>query len=436
MSNFVSIIKRCEAASGAGSKQIIQDALAEADEIAKVLITAALDPYQIFGVKQYDQPKYFGGQPIDIAYSNFKVMLCALARRDSTGDAARELVTLTLSCFTEEDASYVARVIDKDLRSGFSAASANKAWGSKVIPTFEVMLADKCDSTEDFEKYVTFPCQADWKYDGQRTISIVRDSGVEYRSRPGLIMEHLAGVFDEDLMALRKTLGYDFVLDGETFAGDFTETMNAKKAGNDKAKAALRLRAFFLMPLSHWVAQKTTITMRQNREALDKLVIGCKKITLSGGREVKDFQDMTAYCAEVTTPGFDGQPKGHEGLILKDWESPYVWDRSMTWCKVKNFYDADCKIVGFYKGKPKTKNANRLGGVKVWGRVEDGTIVECDVGSGWTDAQRDEIWANQDKYLGKTIVVKYQEVSKSKSKDVASLRFPTFEHFRDDKIVE
>jgi DNA ligase 1 len=435
--NFAQVLAACQAASGPGSKKLIQEALAQADDTAKVLISEALNPYRVFGVKQFEMPSSFTkAMDQQQNYEPFFRLLDKLAARELTGDAARAAVTDTLRKFNQHTQEVLARVLDKDLRAGFSADSANKAWGGKVIPTFEVMLADKCDSTEDFEKYVTFPCQADWKYDGQRTISIVRDSGVEYRSRPGLIMEHLAGVFDEDLMALRKTLGYDFVLDGETFAGDFTETMNAKKAGNDKAKAALRLRAFFLMPLSHWVAQKTTITMRQNREALDKLVAGCKKVTLSGGREVKDFQDMTAYCAEVTTPGFDGQPKGHEGLILKDWESPYVWDRSMTWCKVKNFYDVDCKIVGFYKGKPKTKNANRLGGVKVWGRVEDGTIVECDVGSGWTDAQRDEIWANQDKYLGKTIVVKYQEVSKSKSKDVASLRFPTFEHFRDDKIVE
>lgn len=433
MSNFVSIIKRCEAASGAGSKQIIQSVLAEADEMAKILITAALDPYQVFGVKQYDQPKYFGTQPIDNAYQNFKMTLWSLARRDITGDDAREMVTMVLSMFPEEDASYVARVIDKDLRMGASADSVNKAWGSKTIPTFEVMLADKCDSTEDFEKYVTFPCQGDWKYDGQRTICIVRQGQpVEYRARSGKEMDHLTGQYDEDLMNIRAAVGYDFVMDGESFASDFTETINAKKAGNDKAKAALRLRAFFMMPLTDWIAQNTSITMRQNRIELEKRIAlsGCKRIEISKGREVKDFQDMTEYCNHVI------DVEKQEGLILKDWDAVYTWDRSMAWCKVKRFYDVDCKVIGFYLGKAKTKNANRLGGIKVWGRVEDGTIVESDCGSGFTDAERDEIWANQTKYLGKTVVIKYQEVSKSKNKPVASLRFPTFEHFRDDKIVE
>jgi DNA ligase-1 len=432
MSNFVNVIKQCETAGGAGSKQAIQAALALADQDARALITAALDPYQVFGVKQFEMPTTFQKKGY-CGMGQFLDLLQALSSRSLSGDAAREAVTANLALYDEETANYLARVIDKDLRSGFSADSANKAWGSKTIPTFEVMLADKCESTEDFERYVKFPCQGDWKYDGQRTICIVREGQpVEYRARSGKEMEHLAGQYDEDLMNIRYQVGFDFVMDGESFASDFTETINAKKAGNDKAKAALRLRAFFMMPLTDWIAQKTTITMRENRLNLTLRLesANCKRIEISKGREVKNFQDMTAYCNEVI------DVHKQEGLILKDWDAVYTWDRTFAWTKVKRFYDVDCKVTGFYLGKPKTKNANRLGGIKVWGRVEDGTIVESDCGSGFTDAQRDEIWSNQKKYLGATVVIKYQEVSKSKSKAVASLRFPTFEHFRDDKTVE
>jgi DNA ligase-1 len=439
--NFVEVIKLCEAAGGAGSKQVIQMALAQADTDAKYLIGAALDPYQVFGVKQFEMPSKYSRKGYT-SMGQFLDLLQALSSRSLTGDAARAAVTTNLALYDEETATYLARVIDKDLRAGFSADSANKAWKANpvpgemslpLIPTFEVMLADKCESTEDFEKYVTFPCQGDWKYDGQRTICIVREGQpVEYRARSGKEMEHLAGQYDEDLMNIRYQVGFDFVMDGESFASDFTETINAKKAGNDKAKAALRLRAFFMMPLTDWIAQKTTITMRENRLNLTLRLesANCKRIEISKGREVKNFQDMTAYCNEVI------DVHKQEGLILKDWDAVYTWDRTFAWTKVKRFYDVDCKVTGFYLGKPKTKNAKRLGGIKVWGRVEDGTIVESDCGSGFTDAQRDEIWSNQKKYLGATVVIKYQEVSKSKSKAVASLRFPTFEHFRDDKTVE
>lgn len=438
MTNFVQVIRDCEQASGAGSKNIIKAALAKADSDARHLISLALDPYITFGIKQFEMPTKFAG---DSGVSTFLDLTQALSSRTLSGDAARAAVTNVLGTFDAELAPYLARVIDKDLRGGFSADTVNKVWADagidEFINTFEVMLADKCENTEDFEDKVSFPCQADWKYDGQRTIAIVREGRpVEYRARSGKPMEHLEGIFDADLNEIRYDVGYDFVMDGESFASDFTETINAKKVGNDKAKAALRLRAFFMMPLTDWIAQRTKITMRKNRAELEVHLRNCKKIVLSGGREVKDFQDMTAYCAEVTTKGFDGQPNGHEGLILKDWDSVYVWTRSFTWTKVKNFYDVDCKIVGFYKGKKGKRLENTLGGIKVWGRTEDGTIVESDVGSGFNDALRKEIFENQDLWLGATVVIKYQEISKSKNKAVASLRFPTFEHRRDDKIVE
>ena len=443
MSNFAQVITQCQEAGGAGSKQIIQAALASADLTARELITYALDPYITFGLKQYDMPAS-SAKSMD-SQQNFKpffALLEDLGSRTLSGDAARVAVTKALTPFNVQTQEMLARVLDKDLRAGFSADSANKAWKAnpipgdmsrKFIPTFEVMLADKCDDIEDFAKYVTFPCQGDWKYDGQRTIAIVRQGQqVEYRARSGKPMDHLIGTYDTDLANIREYVGYDFVMDGESFASNFTETINAKKEGNQAAKDALQLRAFFMMPLTDWIAQKTTITMRQNRERLISIMVKCmpKRIEISKGREVLNFQDMTEYCNHVI------DVEKQEGLILKEWDAVYVWDRSMTWCKVKRFYDVDCKIVGFYKGKPKTVNANRLGGIKVWGRLEDGTIVESDCGSGFSHAQRDDIWINQADWMGATVVIKYQEVSKSKSKTVASLRFPTFEHRRDDKTVE
>lgn len=444
MKNFVEVLQRCESASGTGSKKIIQKALADTNERTRRLIALAMDPYIVFGVKAFEAPTNFSevdSTDHDLIFN----VLGLLSSRAKTGDAARLAVTNMLSQFTKETASYLARIIDKDLRIGASAETINKVWmkypipgcGQKLIPTFEVMLADKCDDDSDFEDSVTFPCFADFKFDGQRTIAIVREgSPVEYRARLGKPMGHLEGIFDKDLENIRQNVGFDFVIDGESFASDFTETINAKKVGNDKAKEALRLRAFFMMPLSDWLAQKTEITMLENRGLLESRLSNSTKIILSGGRVVQNFQDMTAFCAEVTTPGFDGQKNGHEGLILKDFNAVYVWKRSMTWCKVKNFYDADCKIVGFYLGKKGKRLENTLGGIKVWGRIENGTIVETDVGSGFSDAQRNEIWNNQDKWIGASVVIKYQEVTKSKSKEVSSLRFPTFEHRRDDKIIE
>jgi|SRR5579859_539403 len=432
MTNFVKVIKACESASGAGTKETIKAALKTADPTAVRLIAEALNPYRVFGIRKYDRPKAYGAAPKSAASFNVWFdLLDKLASRELTGNAASIAVTTDLACYDVETASYLERILDKDLKAGFSADTVNKIH-KNAIPTFEVMLADKCDTPEELETEITFPCQADFKYDGERTIAVVKKDSVIYYSRSGKEATHVNGLFDDELQRLRDLSGEDIVLDGERYASNFTETMNAKKSGNDEAKANLRFRAFFMMPLSDWIAQKTNITMKAARETLIFLLkkANCKKIIISEGREVKNYQDMMNYCNEAI------DKHGVEGLILKNWNSPYIWDRKLAWCKVKRFFDVDCRVVGFYPGRPKSRLENSLGGINVVGFTEDGTRVEANVGSGFSDELRTEIWNNQKAWMGRTVVIKYQEVSKSKSKAVASLRFPTFERDRDDKEVE
>lgn len=170
MKNFVNVIKACQNAGGAGSKAAIQAALSTADEDTKSLIWHALNPYLTYGVRKWEQPTKFEKDGV-AGVGQFLDLLQALSSRSLTGNAAQEAVTKVLSLYTAEQAGLLELVIEKDLKAGFSEETANKVWkGGKglydVIPTFEVMLADKCESPEEFEKSINFPCQADWKYDG------------------------------------------------------------------------------------------------------------------------------------------------------------------------------------------------------------------------------------------------------------------------------
>ncbi len=441
MSNFSQVLKICENASGAGSKDVIKTALAMADGTARRLMQEAMDPFRVFGVKKFDMPeraaKSMDGQQ---DFAPFFELLDALDARRLTGNAARLAITTTLARFNAETQVYLARVIDKDLQAGFSPETFNKIHKDDQVRVFNVMLADKCTTEEEFEE-ITYPCIADVKYDGERNVCFVTADTVVYRSRSGKVAEHMAGLFDADLFAIRDYLGYDFVLDGERMAKDYIDTINAKKSGKDgeQGKANMRFRAFFLMPLSDWMAQKTTITMKQNRAALQHILgeVNCAKIILSDAVVVNNYAEMMKELDRVTTPGFDGMPKGQEGLILKEMAATYLWDRSLAWCKVKKFFDADARIIGWEFGRK--KNAKRMGRANVAGWTEDGTYFEVGVGSGWTDKQRDDFVLNFEKnWKDRTMVVKYQEVSKGKGKAHASLRFPTVDQeklLRDDKIV-
>lgn len=437
--NFVQVIKACEEAGGAGTKKIIQAALAQANATARRLISEALNPYRVFGVKKFDMPSSWAKcTDMQHDYEPFFQLLDKLHNRELTGNAAREAVTSVLSSFNHDTQIYLTRVIDKDLKAGFSADTFNKVWPTEKIPTFELMLADKCDSIEDFEQYITFPCQADFKYDGIRFLVTVTKDQIIFRNRSGKTEDTVTGLFDADLFKLHEHLGYDYVLDGERISDlGFTDTMNAKKDGNDAAKKNLRIRAFFLMPLEDWMKQETSISMEQNREFLSTVLneLKLEKILLTEGRVVNDYDDMTSFCNEAIDKP-ENKARKIEGLILKNLKSVYQWDRTIDWCKVKRFYDVDCRVIGFYNGRPKSRLEKTLGGITVMGYDEHGTKVVTNVGSGFSDALREEIWNNQAEWLGRTVVIKYQEISKAKNKEDASLRFPTYERWRDDKVVE
>jgi DNA ligase-1 len=69
------------------------------------------------------------------------------------------------------------------------------------------------------------------------------------------------------------------------------------------------------------------------------------------------------------------------------------------------------------------KHAGKLGSFQV-----NYQGVEVQVGSGLTDELRERVWADKESFLGRTIEVRYQEVTPD-----GSLRFPTFVCFRNDR---
>lgn len=473
MKNFVDVLNACQAAGGAGKKTAIQAALSLCDADTRSLMWHAMNPYLTYGVRKWEQPS--SHQPLGYAgVGHFLDLLQALSSRTLTGNAAQEAVTKTLALYPKEVAEKLELVLEKDLKAGFSEDTYNLVLlavgegdtseanikrikklldtGSKdafkanpnfndLVPTFEVMLADKCEEPEEFLERLTFPAQADFKYDGQRNICFVSSGGaIDHRARSGKPSEHLTGLFDDEMQRLAKYLQVlegpewsEIVVDCEAFASDFTETINAKKGGNDAAKAAMRLRVFFIMPLAHWKAQQTNITMRENRARVSKALgaIDAQKLLLTEGREVSDYQDMVNYCNEVI------DVHKQEGLIVKNWDAVYQWDRTIDWCKVKRFYDVDARVTGFYMGRKKSRLEKTVGGLVVEGRDESGKPFRTKVGSGFSDKDRDHIRDNWHLYDGSTAVITYQEMSLAKGETIYALRFPTIKQLlRDDKVVK
>lgn len=152
--------------------------------------------------------------------------------------------------------------------------------------------------------------------------------------------------------------------------------------------------------------------------------------------------------------------EGYEGIMIRSAEGRYKCGRSTEkegiLLKIKKFYDSEATVVGFQEKmtnenvKEKDAFGNSKRSKKKEGLVPAGTlgalmvresvpfpfpcnrgarIIEFNIGSGFDDATKQEIWDNRDKYLGKLVKYKYQEFGKD------APRFPVFLGFRHEDDV-
>jgi DNA ligase-1 len=124
---------------------------------------------------------------------------------------------------------------------------------------------------------------------------------------------------------------------------------------------------------------------------------------------VRDAAHLAAHLEEVVS-------QGGEGLMVRDPRAGYTPGRGASILKVKRFEDAEAVVVEHIPGSG--RNSGRLGALRV--RSPEG--VEFKIGSGFSDAQRDN-----PPPLGSTITYKYHGHYES-----GIPKFPVFLRMRAD----
>jgi len=121
-----------------------------------------------------------------------------------------------------------------------------------------------------------------------------------------------------------------------------------------------------------------------------------------------------------------------EGLVLRDPNGPYLCKKT-TWkqgviLKIKFMVDSEARIIGYVEGKTNTnkqekdafgnsKRCSKKDGMKLTGTlgkflcvdIYTGVEFKCGTGKGLTKVLRQDIWDNQEKYLGKIFKYRYQK---------------------------
>jgi len=125
----------------------------------------------------------------------------------------------------------------------------------------------------------------------------------------------------------------------------------------------------------------------------------------------------------------DNVNAGFEGIMIKNMDAPYQCKRSTDWMKFKPVYDYDLTVIGIEEGTG--KNIGRMGALVCEG-IDDGKHITVNVGSGYTDVERQSYWDDKESVIGQTAVVMADAITQNQDGSY-SLRFPRFKTFRDDK---
>jgi DNA ligase-1 len=122
----------------------------------------------------------------------------------------------------------------------------------------------------------------------------------------------------------------------------------------------------------------------------------------------------------------DAIDSGFEGIMIKDLEDVYVCKRSVSWLKQKPFIEVSLTVVAVEEGTG--RNEGKLGAFVCEG-VDDDKEIKVNVGSGFSDSDRDSYFTSRDTLPGQVVEVRADAITQNQD-GTYSLRFPRFLRFR------
>jgi DNA ligase-1 len=238
------------------------------------------------------------------------------------------------------------------------------------------------------------------------------------------VLENFSHISDS-LLANIDDLGRSYVLDGEVVSHSFQELMKQVHRKDDVQAQDARLMLFDIVPLSEF--QKGRSVMGQRRRSallktLKPVFDKCGSIDIIPQKEV----DLDGYVGELEFKQYNKEAidAGFEGIMIKDPNALYECKRSTSWLKQKPFIEVSLTVLETEEGTG--RNVGKMGALVCEG-VEDGKLIKVNVGSGFTDEDRDEFWSC--KVDGQVVEVRADAITQNQDGSY-SLRFPRFLRFR------
>jgi DNA ligase 1 len=409
---------------------------------------------------------------------------------DATGPGAAEakrkiLTGLLINCSSLE-AKYLIRIASGEMRIGVVESSVElaiaKAFGQQVqavrhamllsgdiaqvaimakkdklstmimqpLTPLSFMLADVMFTPEEISNYFRRSLVCEFKYDGIRAQLHKFMNKVKIFSRR---LDDVTKAFPE-IEGAAASLAHDFILDGEVIAykngrpGQFQELQKRLRRKAITEQIMLEMSVAYIPFDIMYLDGQSLIgkPLAERKNLLSKLQVKSPIIDLG-------YQILSS-AEEIDSEFARSRQLGHEGLVLKDQESPYQpGKRGRHWVKLKREMDTiDAVIIAaeYGHGKRAGTLSDYTFAVKDDDN-EDGTSLKI-IGkaySGLTDIEIAEITAKLRDMAFKdegyrlavrpkiVLEVAFDSVQKSDRHDSGfALRFPRIKRIRADKTVD
>lgn len=188
---------------------------------------------------------------------------------------------------------------------------------------------------------VSYPCIVQPKLDGIRCIIIKKGQDVSLWTRTRKRINSCPHIEDE----VRELVAGDLILDGELYNHDFRDNFEAivsavRKEEPSKESSLVQFHAYDLVTEADQEERiRSLFTLPFNKRT--------NKVKLVTTLLCKTEESMKSCVKSFV------ESDGYEGGIIRNLKAKYENKRSMNLVKVKEFQDAEFKIVGIEEGKGK-----------------------------------------------------------------------------------
>lgn len=285
----------------------------------------------------------------------------------------------------------------------------------------------------------------EWKFDGSRVQIHYGNGELRIYSRR---LENVTNALPEIVEEIKKTVREGVILDGEVIAVKDGKPMPfqhvlrrfRRKHGVSRMveKIPLQFHAFDILYMDGEIIDKPLV---ERRKILESVISESERVKIAK-------QVITAEREEIERIFSEAINAGHEGVMLKNPNSPYVpGKRGKNWLKLKSVMETlDLVVVGGEWGEGKRSHLISSYELACVDEITGKLLKVGKVATGFTDEDLEELTemfkqtivlheGKRVEFLPKYIFeVAYQEIQKSpKYESGYALRFPRFIRLREDK---